>query len=342
MSTTAILGALLLLVLAPTRVLLADEAPLFTSTEPLALELSLNLKDLCRAKDRRDCGDVPATLKFLEADGAGQSLPVRVSTRGGWRLEEQICDVPPLFLTFEEGQASGTVFEGQTVLPLTSYCRRNRDWYMKYVLKEYVAYRLYGLFTTKNVKARLAQVSYRDISKERAPRPRISFFSEHFAAVAERNSAEFVELEHVSPMATDPVESTTLAIFQYMIGNTDWSTISSHNIVYIRSAEGALSAVPYDFDFSGIVNARYAGPPPGLPIYSVRQRLYRGFCFTGLDWEPIFETFQQKRTSVFEVIREISRFSRDAAVDAADYVQRFYDTLDSPRHRQQRIERACR
>ena len=47
----------------------------------------------------------------------------------------------------------------------------------------------------------------------------------------------------------------------------------------MAAAPGALLApVPYDFDFSGLVDAPYAGPPEGIPVETVRDRIYRGYC----------------------------------------------------------------
>ena len=69
-----------------------------------------------------------------------------------------------------------------------------------------------------------------------------------------------------------------MSIFQYMIGNLDWSVLKSHNIALFRREDGTIIPLPFDFDYSGLVNAEYAVPPKALHLYSIRVRKYRGFC----------------------------------------------------------------
>jgi hypothetical protein len=38
------------------------------------------------------------------------------------------------------------------------------------------------------------------------------------------------------------------------------------------------TTIPYDFDYSGFVDAPYAVPPEGVSVTSVKSRHYRGFC----------------------------------------------------------------
>ena len=64
---------------------------------------------------------------------------------------------PPLFVSFGDETARGTLFEGQTMLPLTTHCRDSSS-YEQYVLKEYLAYRIYNLLTDKSLRVRLARV----------------------------------------------------------------------------------------------------------------------------------------------------------------------------------------
>src|SRR5690606_26257310 len=83
----------------------------------------------------------------------------------------------------------------------------------------------------------------------------------------------------------DTEQASLVAVFEYLIGNTDFSMVHGardddccHNIVpFSREGQDYL-IIPYDFDFSGLVNAAYASPNPELPIRSVTRRLYRGLC----------------------------------------------------------------
>ena len=97
-----------------------------------------------------------------------------------------------------------------------------------------------------------------------------------------------------------------------MIGNTDFSALAQHNIMLLRTPDGRVTPLPYDFDFSGLVDADYAGPPPGLGLHSVRHRLYRGFCHPGLDWDALFQKFRDKRMQVFELLESTPGLSKKA------------------------------
>ena len=64
-------------------------------------------------------------------------------------------------------------------------------------------------------------------------------------------------------------------MFQYMIGNTDFSTAYQQtNKLYI---DKLIISLPYDFDMSGFINPSYAVVNETLNIANIQQRKYRGF-----------------------------------------------------------------
>ena len=60
-------------------------------------------------------------------------------------------------------------------------------------------------------------------------------------------------------------------IFQYLVGNGDWSHTHFHNVKLMRVGFEYFP-VPYDFDFTGFVDAPYATPPEGSGLDGVRDR----------------------------------------------------------------------
>jgi AAA family ATP:ADP antiporter len=328
---------------APTAVaegLAAPESGLFATQAPLELELRLDKTSFCRNPERDGCTDAPATLLYRTADGGTVSIDVKVRARGRYRRETGDCPLPALFVFFDAHSAAGTPFAGQTMLPLTTHCR-DRDVYDQYVLKEYLAYRIYNELTDKSLRVRLASITYRDAANPKNDTTRFGFFSEHFDSLAARNAAEVWHVDAVDVARADSQELAVLALFQYMIGNTDWSAMYGHNTVALRDASGAVSVVPYDFDFSGLVDSEYAGPPPQLPINSVRQRIYRGACARTLNWDALFEEFRAKRERVTELVAAIPQLAPAARERVRDYLGGFFDLLDSP-DRYVRIVTTCR
>ncbi len=317
-------------------------AGLFLEDWPLEMDLFLDSRGFCRVEDQSSCEDIPARLSYSLNGQKDQDIPLLVKTRGSWRLRHDICTIPPLFLVFPEKQTKGTLFAGQDVLPLTTNCSSKRGRTDDYVLKEYLAYRIYNLFSEKSVRVRLAAIRYRKSEDKKLPKPHYAFFNEHFHSVAARNGAELWTTEKLDPSLSDPMEMATMELFQYMIGNTDFSALGQHNIVLLRTRDGRVTPLPYDFDFSGLVYAKYAGPNPKLPLISVRQRLYRGFCYPGLDWDELFRKFRDQRVQVFELLESTPGLTRRAQKSTRKYLQEFYEILDSPEQRQNRIVGACR
>ncbi|MFQ5932822.1 MAG: hypothetical protein ACE5MM_10480, partial [Nitrospiraceae bacterium] len=71
----------------------ADNASLFQSHEPLELILEGNLKDFKRDRSE-DPEERPAQLSFRDADGSLVTVPVKIRTRGNWRLQKRNCNFP--------------------------------------------------------------------------------------------------------------------------------------------------------------------------------------------------------------------------------------------------------
>ena len=315
---------------------------LFLEDRVLKMDLIFESRDLCRDEDRSRCEDVPAILIYSADGQIDQEIPVLLKTRGNWRLRRDICTIPPLFIIFPEEKTEGTLFAGQDLLPLTTHCSSKRGRYDDYVLKEYMAYRIYNLLSEKSVRVRLAYIHYRKSAQSKLPEPHYGFLNEHFLSVAARNGDELWKTPRYDPAQSNPMEVATMELFQFMIGNTDFSALAQHNIVLLRDPGGEVTPLPFDFDFSGLVNAEYAGPPPDLPLHSVRQGLYRGFCHPGLDWDALFRKFRDKRMKVFELIESVPDLSSRARRSSLKYMKDFYKILDSPKKRQKMIVGACR
>ena len=320
--------------------LTAPEPGLFATHAPLELELRLDKGTFCRNPEREGCTDAPATLLYRAADGSSVSIDVKVRSRGRWRKDTGDCPLPALFVYFDAQSSAGTPFVGHTMLPLTTHCR-DRATYDQYVLKEYLAYRIYNELTDKSLRVRLAKITYRDTANPKNDTTRFGFFTEHFDSLAARNAAEVWHVEQVDVARVDAQELATLALFQYMIGNTDWSVVYGHNTVAVLDDSGAASVVPYDFDFSGLVDSEYAGPPPQLPINSVRQRIYRGSCAPAVNWDGLFEHFRAQREPILELVGALPELAPAPRESVLDYLGGFFELLESP-DRHARIVTTCR
>jgi hypothetical protein len=250
--------------------------------------------------------------------------------------------MPPLSVLFSDVGTEGTVFAGQTMLPLTTHCNERPASQEQYVLKELLAYHLYNELTEASMRVRLARVTYELTGRRPRTVERYAFFTEHFDSLAERSDAVFWPTENFDPRLADAEQLATVELFEFMIGNTDWSMLKGHNVAHLRAADKTVVVVPYDFDFSGLVNASYATPPPSLRIRRVTQRVYRGLCHPGLDWEALFGRFEAERGTIDAVIDATPDLDAEQRAEVRAYVAGFYGIIGSEEQRREDIIEKCR
>ena len=95
--------------------------------------------------------------------------------------------------------------------------------------------------------------------------------------------------------------------FQFLIGNTDFSSTNQHNekLIYLKGND-AIIPIPYNFDMSGLVDASYAvvSQVQGevLDITSVRQRLYRGVMRDPNIYEEVRQHYLSKRKTALRLL----------------------------------------
>jgi hypothetical protein len=87
--------------------------------------------------------------------------------------------------------------------------------------------------------------------------------------------------------------------------------------------------VPYDFDWSGLVDAPYAGPPEGIPIQNVRQRNYRGYCAHQAEAGAFAATVVPRRAEFISLFASIPGLDARNQQRAADYINKGFDDIQS-------------
>ena len=317
----------------------AQEAPLFQAQEALALTLRT---DISWIRDKRsDSVEVEGSVTYTADTGEEVTVPVQVRARGNFRRDKRNCNFPPLRLNFAGKTVEGTVFDGQDKLKLVTPCHDSRDSYQQYILQEYLVYRVFELFTPVSYRVRLVHVSYEDPDGGYDPRTKTGFLIEADEQMAERNRGEMLEVEVFNPAQTDDDQSALVALFQYMIGNTDYSAAYFHNAVLLRRDTDFL-VVPYDFDWSGVVDARYAVPDPQLDIRNVRERVYRGFCRDDTDHQALVARFNAQREAVWALYEGMAELDDGQRERALKYYQRFYETINDSGKYEREILRPCR
>ena len=126
---------------------------------------------------------------------------------------------------------------------------------------------------------------------------------------------------------------TRVAIFEYMIGNTDWSVPANHNIKIVHTDSDSMSkpyVVPYDFDFSGLVNTNYSVPDERLPITDVKQRVYRGFLRSESEINKVLDVFKKQKDSIYAIVNNCNLLWPASKKNMLGYLDEFFDTIKQP------------
>lgn len=320
-------------------------ADLFDTNDPLALELSAPFPAAFRQKELPDRDWQDATLEYQDGSAAESVVPLRVRVRG--RSRAAMCDFPPLMLNFRKPDVVDTVFDGQDRLKLVTHCKTSAS-YDTYLRLEYLIYRVQALLTPYSLRARPVEAHYvdSDSGRDRGTRPAILLEDEE--RFGERHDMEMFVETRVDRARYDDEAIAILDVFQYLIGNTDWSAIDGpgeeqccHNVTPYVRADGTMIPVAYDFDASGLVDAPHALPNERLPIKDVRQRLYRGQCRTAEQLAPIFARFVEQRSAILALFTEQPGLDADDAQSAREYIEEFYATLADDKRRERAFFTVC-
>ncbi len=326
-------------------------APLFSSHDVLDLTLVGPLDQVFRERGQDDPEAFAAELRWRSADGAEASYDVSLRTRGQFRLQPRTCGFPPLRVNFKKSAVEGTLFEGQDKVKLVTHCQDKRDEYEQYVLQEYLIYRMYNLFTEESFRVRLARLTYVDTEEKRDSLTRYAFFIEDEEAMAARNGYEVLEVPQVPPSQLIRERLIQFELFQYLIDNTDFDPFNKepddesccHNAVLIGSMLDMVALpVPYDFDWSGVISARYARPDSRLGIRSVRQRRFWGVCRPREEWEAEFPVFHERREAIYDLFRSQPDLDPDRLEDSLEYFDEFYEIIGDERKVGREIVSMCR
>ena len=318
----------------------ASHAELWGVEQPLVFRLSFDRKAVYRDRDTLSTKTYPAMLTWADSAGAMHAVAVTLRTRGHFRLASQNCDTPPLRLRFEKADVKGTPFRGQRNLKLVNACRTG-DRYDEYIRREHAVYRVHNLITDWSFRSRLATVTYADTLGSGAPATRTAMLLEDEDEVAQRHGAKVWKKGRARMVDTKPGLMTMSALFEYFAANIDWSVPAQHNFRLFEVEQDVLYPVPYDFDWSGMVDAPYAFPDARLKIRSVRERLYRGPCRTADAMAPVFQRFHEQRSAIEAVYTTQPGLSPAYVKNTLAYIDEFFRTIDTPSRWASEMERMC-
>lgn len=293
--------------------------------KPLAITLTAPWDSLLA--DRWGEEYLPATIQYLGDRGVLQRLPVGIRARG--RFRRRTCGFPPLKLNFKKSDLAAEGLQAEyDKYKLVTQCLDDERLANELVLREYLAYQLFEQLSPKSYRTRLVRITYQ-YPGGRIRSSGYGILLEETDELGARFGAEEAELFNPAPDSLDARQEMRVALFQYMIGNADWSYQQMRNLKLYRTADqSGYFAVPYDFDFSGLVNAPYARPSVELGQRYVGDRVFLGL---NRDQELLRREIGyvlSKKASLYQTVQSLSLLSGAGRRDILDYLDAFFQTLE--------------
>jgi hypothetical protein len=319
-----------------------EKDALFDSNQPLKLAFGISIRTIKDAKF--DTVYFPEKLYFSDSAGNKDSITMAVKRRGNSRLE--LCNFPPLWIKIDKTQGANTVFEGNRKLKLVMPCD-SRELSNELIMKEYLCYKLYDQVTPYAFKSKLVDIDFTEKrGKKSKTYPIKGILAEDVAKTAKRFSAKVSKHPKVVPAALNDTAALRFDFFQLLIANTDFSKGFQHNSKLLYKNTRYIP-LPYDFDMSGVVDAPYAVVSKvgndELPIESVRERYYRGYCASNELTAMIRAEFLAKEDSILAVPEQFRGNLSNKEIDGLkSYLKEFFDILRNDNIFQREVVRRCR
>lgn len=303
-----------------------DSIQFFIDEKPIAVNIVSDFKKLFNTK--KDTPLYDATVSFTTPDNSTITEAIKIRARGKFRKAE--CYMPPLMLNFHN-PTSPRLYQLKKLKLVSSCGTSTRD--EQLILIEHFIYKMYNLVTPLSFRIRLARVTFEDVAGKTKKYTTWGFFIEDVDEMAKRNKHKEYEIA-TEQKKINPEQMTLVAIFEYLIGNTDWSVPNFHNIKLVIPKRDSIALplpVPYDFDFSGMVNADYATPAEIMGTEKVTERVYRGFARPLQEINAALNILKAKRNDFNTLIMSCELLPLSSRKAIVKYFDEFYKIADNQR-----------
>ena len=324
----------------------AESQPLFLSHDILDVRIEAPLTTLMKEQPEDEYLD--GMFSYTDSAGQEHTLDVKLQTRGRYRRKKTTCNFSPLRLNFRKKQVQGTEFAGQDKLKLVTHCQTRKKSFEQLVLREYLAYRILQSLTDKSFGARLLRITYVDNEKNGDSITKYGFVIEDEDDIGRRTGMVAAKVNGIKVEELDLQQANLVSVFEYLIANTDFSLILGpadtsccHNAILLSKDGPPYTPIPYDFDFSGIVDAPYAEPNPRFSIRSVRTRLYRGRCVNNDLLDGTFAYFLEKEAEIRNLVAELEGLDDRNRKEVDKFLNRFFEDIRNPKAKERKFITRC-
>lgn len=318
----------------------STELDMFEYDDPMDITLTADLKAFQKNKNKDEYMDVHFHYQFNDSTAIEHTL--RMKPRGQFRKSQ--CAYAPYWLNIRKADVVNKNLQEVKKIKMVSQCRGGVD-YSDYVLKEYLAYKIYNLLSPVSFRVRLTKLKYVDTGRKNKETFSWGFLIEPEEMVAERNDAVVSKNDELSMLYMRGKEFDIVALFQYMIGNPDFSIAGRHNMKILGlpgfGSEG-YTPVPYDFDYAGIVNAEYAIPGENLGISSVTQRYYLGLCREDAAYHAAMDHINSKKEEIMKLVSDFPYLQDGHQREMLNYLETYFVSASLENFIKTKLNSSCR
>lgn len=318
-----------------------EKLTFFENDDPLEITLKFDITSFIRHKSKGEYINAEFCIHESETDSILKNI--RLKARGNFRRGH--CFFPPIYLNFKTDPIEEADLAGIKKIKLVTHCSTVKS-YRDYVLKEYLVYKMFNVLSEKSFRVKLVNINYIDTGKKQRNYQQIGFLIEPLDLLVKRTNS--VEIDPKIIMGENVVEDDidVVALFNYMIANTDWRVKAGHNVKYIKSLDDItpkVIPVPYDFDYSGFVGAMYAVPQEWSSVKTISEREYLGYCRTGNDsYLKAIRLFETKKEKIFDEINTFGYLDEKQRINLVKFIEEYYELVEQPKAFVNLLNRECR
>lgn len=315
-------------------------ADIFEDPNPMEITLTLDLKKFQKEKFKGEY--LPVTFHYRFNDTLTLEKSMRMKARGNFR--RQYCSLPPFWLNIRKADVANQHLQGVKRIKVVTHCSgggKTGD----YLLKEYLTYKIYNIISPVSFRVRLVKMRYIDTGRKNKMTESWAFMIEPEELLAERLNGLAIKRDDISMSHMVPEEMDRVALFMYLIGNSDYSVTGRHNIKTLglgNFGSKGYTPVPYDFDYSGLVNAPYAIPSENLGINSVRERYYLGACRDDQAYQSAIDHLAQFREEILEEIQNFPLINDKIRKDIIGYLESYFSESENSNFIHYNLKSTCR
>ena len=297
---------------------------LMSYKEVLQVELETDFENL--KENGRFTEYQAASLRFKDASDQWRNWDLKVKIRGNYR-RVHCGEMPPLKLNFKKSSLAAAGLSKHDDLKLVTHCIEDRQQAQDLIMREYLAYKMYNELTDNSFRVQLLRITYKDPASGRKLK-QWGFVIEDTAQLKDRIGATNCDACLNADIQSFNTENAKLvAMYQYLVGNSDWDITNGRNIKLLRQ-NGKIITIPYDFDFTGVVNAPYAVANPNYQMKFVRDRIYLGFEKLLGQMHGTLFYLEGKQEQMTRVVRRFKHLSVASRVDIINYLNIYFEHME--------------